>query len=76
MERRPEAKVRSIFGIDLHLADAADPVFDRIFDGDDIDVGVVDRGQRRIEGGGLAGAGRTGDEHDAVGCLDFLRRRV
>jgi hypothetical protein len=56
----------------LHLAlvDAADVELDRVLGGDDLDVGAVELLQRRVERRGLAGAGRAGDQHDAVRARD------
>ena len=54
-------------GIDLGLADPVDRVFHRILDREDIAGGVVQQRQAGIERGGLARAGRAGDEDDAVG---------
>src|SRR6185369_11009003 len=36
-------------------------VFDRVLDGDDLVLGAIDLGERRVEGGGLAAAGGPGD---------------
>jgi hypothetical protein len=54
--------------LDLHLVDAGHLVFDRIFDGDDLAVRLVDVVQRRVKGRRLAGTGRAGDEEHAVGA--------
>src|SRR6185437_15009022 len=60
------------FVVDRALHDAVDFVFDRIFRGDDLGVDIVEFGEGGIKRGRLAGAGRTGDEHDAVRLLDDL----
>ena len=44
------------------LLDAAQPVFDRVLDRDDLLLAVVDLLQGRIEGRRLAGSGRTGEQ--------------
>ena len=51
--------------VDLHLADAGEPVLDRVLDGDDVDLGPADLGERRVERRRLARAGRAGDEQRA-----------
>ncbi len=53
-----------------NLGDAADLVFDRVFDGDDLVFVALDFVERGVEGGGFAGAGGAGDEHHAVGLAD------
>ncbi len=70
MERRPRAKVRPFFLVDGNLGDAADLVFDRVLDGDDLVFVALDLVERGVERGGFAGAGGTGDEHHAVGLAD------
>ena len=66
-EHRPEAGGKGHSGavIDVALVDAAELIFDRIFDRDDIVAAVIDLVQDRIERGGFARAGRPGDENDA-----------
>ena len=54
-------------GMHLNLVDTFELVFHRIFDGDDFLTGRIQLGQRRIQGGGLAGTGRSGHKQDAVG---------
>ena len=58
--------------LDLDLVDAVHPVFHRVLDGDDLDPAFIELGQRRVQRGGLAGAGRPGHQHDAV----RLRQRL
>ncbi len=53
--------------VDLHLVDARQAVFHRIFDGDDFFAGVVEFGQHGVEGGRFAAAGWASDQHHAVG---------
>ncbi len=73
--RSPRAKVRPAFVVDLDLVDAAQVVLDRVLDGDDLALDVVDARERRVERGGLAAAGRAGDQHDAVRQVQDLLER-
>lgn len=57
-------------GMDLDLVDAAELVFDRVLDGDDLERFGIELGQRGVERGGLARAGGAGDEQDAVRTVD------
>jgi hypothetical protein len=66
--RERQADVR----IDRHLGDAVDVVLDGVFRGDDFVRDFVQLVEGGIKGGGLAGAGRAGDQHDAVGLADQL----
>ena len=52
--------------VHLHLVDAAHTEFHRVFNGDDVDFRLRHITQRRIQGGGLTGTGRTGDQYHAV----------
>ena len=52
--------------VDRNLRDAANLVFDRVLDGDDLVLVGLDLGQRGVQRGGLAAAGRAGDQHHAV----------
>ena len=56
--------------VDLHLVDADQVVLDRILGGGDVGDDLVELGERRVEGGGLAAAGRAGDQHHAEGLVD------
>ena len=59
------------------LVDALQFVFDRLLDRDDALVHRVDRTEKGVKRGGLAGAGRTGDQHDAVRFdHDLTQRRL
>src|SRR5262245_25680817 len=60
------------FRVDLDLVDAFELIFDRVFGGDDLDVGCVDLDQGAVERGRFSGAGWAGDEHDAVRQVDEL----
>ena len=59
----------------MYLVDAHHLIFDRVFDGDDVDVGSIDLCQHGVERGGFAGAGGTGHQHHAVrginGAFEF-----
>ena len=61
-------------GPHLDLVDAGHLVLDRVLDREDALVDGVDGVQPGVERGGLAGAGRPGDQHDAVGLVDQLLR--
>ena len=64
-------------GLDVDLMDAAYLVFDRIFGREDVAARVVYLVQTSVEGGGLAAAGGTRDEDDAVGALhERVHQRV
>ena len=62
-------------GVDRALDDAVDVVLDRVFGGDDLVGDVVQLVEGGVERGGLAGAGRAGDQDDAVGLVDQLAER-
>jgi len=47
---------------DLHLIDAVEIDFDRILGGGNVAVNLVERGQRRVEGRGLAATRRAGHQ--------------
>ena len=70
MERKPRAKVSPFFLVDRNLGDAANLVFDRIFNGDDlvfVGLDFVDGGVQRCR---LTAAGRPGHQHHAVRFFD------
>ncbi len=54
-------------GLHLHLIEAGLHHFDRVLDGADVHFAGGQLLEGGIERGGLARAGRAGDEHDAVG---------
>src|SRR5450759_4052440 len=56
----------------LHLIDAGQAVFHRVFHGDDLLIEGVDLGQRGIKGGGLAATGRPRHQYHAVAAPDDL----
>ena len=60
-------KGQADLGIHVNLIDTVHLVLDGILDGDDLLVGEVDALQGRVERGGLAGTGGSGDEKNAVG---------
>jgi hypothetical protein len=62
--------------VDLHLVDAGQNIFHRVFDGDDFAVGPVDEMQAGIKRRRLAGTGRAGDEQDAVRQRDDALERL
>src|SRR6266566_4285404 len=59
--------------VDLDLVDALQVVLDRILGGHDVHVRRIDRVDPRVERGGLAGPGRSGDQYHAV---RLVNRRV
>ena len=59
--------------VDRHLDDSVHIVFDRFLGGEEFGVDLVDAPQDRVEGGCLAGAGRTGNDEDSVRLLDIHR---
>ena len=66
MCRRPGGERQADLRIDVDLVDPVHLVFHRVFDGDDLLVRQVDALERGIERGGLAAAGRAGDQENAV----------
>ena len=64
--RTPSAKARSICVLHLHLVEGRLDHLDRVLDGADVHLRRGERLERRVERGGLARAGRAGDQHDAV----------
>ena len=73
---QPGGEIQVDLGVHLNLADPFDLVLDGVFDGDDVDFRVVDRGQGRVERCRLAAAGGAGYQQDAVGRLDQLVEQV
>ncbi len=45
---KSRGKCKTDLGVYLHLANATDPVFDGVFDCDDINIGVVDTGKSSV----------------------------
>ena len=58
--------------VHLHLVDAGEVEFHRVFRGADVVGGLVQFGERRVERGGLAGSGGPGHQHHPVGPVDVL----
>src|ERR1700730_7436753 len=56
--------------VHLHLVDAGEVELHRVLGGADVVGGLVQLGERRVERGGLARSGGTGDQHHAVGPVD------
>src|SRR5258706_7333041 len=67
---QPARKGQANFRFHVNLIYARQFVLDRVFDGDDALVDGIDRTQKRVQRCGLAGAGRTGDQNDAVRKID------
>src|SRR6185437_3807441 len=63
-------KGQALFFVHRNLRDAADLVFHRIFNGDDLVFFGLDFVHRGIERGGLAAARGSGDQHHAIGFFD------
>ena len=63
-------EVQADLVLHLDLVDAGQVVLDRILGRDDLPVRPVQLVQGGVERGRLAGAGRPGDQEDAVGPLD------
>ena len=59
-ERQPDLRIH------VDLVDPVHLIFDRVFDGDDLLVGLIDALQRGVERGRFAAAGRPGDQKNAV----------
>ena len=58
----------------LHLVDARQVELDRVLGGHDVDAGLVELRERRVERVRLAAAGRAGDEHHAPRLADRAHR--
>jgi len=69
-ERQPRAHV------DLHLVDPLEPILDRVLDGDDVDLGPADLGERSKERRRLTGTGRPCDEQRAGRPFHDLGERL
>ena len=63
---QPGCEGQTDLRIDVDLVDPVHLIFDRVLDGDDLLVGLVDALQRRVERGALAAAGGAGDQKDTV----------
>ena len=61
--------------IDRDLVDALDLVFDRILDRDQLAAGRIEFRERPGQRRGLAGAGRTGHEHEAVRRFEMMQQQ-
>ena len=56
--------------VDLHLLDVFDLVFDRILNGEDIDVLSAQLQQHGVQGGRLAAAGGAGGQKQAMAAAE------
>src|SRR5439155_10087968 len=63
-------------GVHLDLADALVVILNRVFHRDDLDRFALDFVEAAVEGRGLAGAGRAGDENNAVRQVDQLAEQL
>src|SRR5271154_362349 len=64
----------ALFLVDGNLGDAAQLVFDGIFDGDDFVFVALDFVNGRVQRGGLAGTRWPGDQHHAVRFADVTAK--
>ena len=72
-DRAQPADESEIFnGVDLHLGQAVDLVFDRVLQRDDVAFAVGDGRQRVVERGGFARTRRSGDQNQPVRALDVI----
>src|SRR5450759_4828120 len=62
--------------VDLHLIDAGQTVFHRVFHGNDLQIEAVDLGQRGIKGRGLAATGWAGHQYHPVAALDDFAKAL
>src|SRR5260221_4491649 len=69
-------KGQTDLGMNLNLANAMLWIFDGIFDRDDLRRLVFDCVQGAIKRGAFAGAGRTGDQNDAVRTVNDLAKEL
>ena len=67
---QPAGEGQPLLLVYRNLRNAANLVFDRVFDGDDLVFVGLDLVQRGVKRGGLAGAGRAGHQHHAVRFRD------
>src|SRR3546814_14432427 len=75
MIRRPPRSTRTdtLFPYTtLFRSHTIDGIFDRILDGQDVALAVVELLERRVERRRLARSGRAGDEDDAIGFGERL----
>ena len=70
MDRRHVGERIADRGVDRHLDDALHVVLDRVLGRDQLVFDAVQLVEGRVERRRLAGAGRAGDQHDAVGLVD------
>jgi hypothetical protein len=76
MERSAAGESQTHRFAHLHLIDARQHVFHRVFHRDDLAVGTVDEMQAGIKRGGFAGTGWAGDEEQTVRQTDQLLDRL
>ena len=67
-QRGGESETR--FFLDLHLHDTLDPVFDGVFNRDDVDAFALDLVDAGVERRRLAGPGRAGHQEDSFVVLE------
>ena len=59
-------------GLYLNLIDAVELVFDRVFDGENFLLAIVEMQQRRVERCRLTAAGGSGHQNDAMGPVENI----
>src|ERR1700721_1667767 len=65
---------QALFLVDRNLCNAAQLIFDRIFDGDDLVCVGLDLVDGGVECGGFAASSRSGDQHHAVRLFDVAAK--
>jgi hypothetical protein len=70
MERSPRAKVSPFLLVHRNLRDAFDLILHRVFDRNDLVFVVLDLANRRIKGGGFAGARGASHQDHPVRLFD------
>ena len=65
---------QALFLVDRNLRNAAQLIFDRIFNSDDLVFVGLDLVYGGVERGGLAASGRAGDQHHAVRLFDVAAK--
>ena len=72
---QPRSKGKIDLWINLHLTNTTDSVFDWILNGYDIDIRIINRGERGIEGGGFPRSGWAGYQDNTIWCLNLSFKR-
>lgn len=67
-------KIEADGGLNIHLGDALQPIFDRILDRHDIIFLALQIAKGAVERRRLAAPGRAADEQEPVGCSELLAK--